>query len=271
MNKYVTILATIFLLLFIGQSYAQIQNADHWRFGNWAGIDFSSGSAVSVIGSPLRAGEGSASYSDDNGNLLFYTNAVEGNGFTSSIWNSNDQVMPNGNITGLFGEATPMQSSIIVPVVDSQDEYYLFTVDGYENYYTGNYKGLSYSIIDMSMDGGQGDISSVTTSIYAPTSPWLAEHVAVTRHINMVDYWLVVHEDNSWTNQDTCSKFLVYEITNAGISSPIIQFIGDGVGQGLQSTMEFSPQGDKLAYTHEIFDFDRSNGCLLYTSPSPRD
>jgi hypothetical protein len=64
--------------------YGQKQ-ANIWHFGDGKSIDFSSGAPVALTGSQMNAFEGSASYSDRCGNLLFYTN---GGGLASSVFGS---------------------------------------------------------------------------------------------------------------------------------------------------------------------------------------
>ena len=64
-----------------------------------------------VLGSPTTAlftDEGSASISDIDGNLLFYTDG-------GNVWDAADVVMPNGtNIQGYNYQGSSTQSSIII-------------------------------------------------------------------------------------------------------------------------------------------------------------
>ena len=79
---------------------------------------------------------GSASISDDDGNLLFYSNGI-------NVWGSNHETIKNG--TGLFGSTTVSQSVLILPNPSEEDVYYIFTNQGQE---TGSL-GLHYSIIKL--------------------------------------------------------------------------------------------------------------------------
>ena len=87
----------LFLFILFFQFYfhtlAQPQT-NHWYFGRNAGLDFSSGSPSIATGGQTFTDEGVASISDNNGNLLFYTEGT-------TVWDKNQSIMPNG--TGLFG------------------------------------------------------------------------------------------------------------------------------------------------------------------------
>lgn len=96
---------------------------NHWVFGNQAGLDFSNASAttkpIAVSGNLIGTSEGCASVSDNNGNLLFYTDG-------RTIWDATNTVRANT----LLGDSSSSQSSIIVPNPGNHDEYYVFTMDG---------------------------------------------------------------------------------------------------------------------------------------------
>src|SRR6187399_2322300 len=96
---------TSILLFFIISLPAQNQT-NNWFFGDSAGITFNTSPPSLIFGSGLNTAEGSASISDINGNLLFYSDGV-------SVWDRNNNVMNNG--TGLLGHISSTQSAIIVP------------------------------------------------------------------------------------------------------------------------------------------------------------
>ena len=130
-----------FFLILINPIFAQRGN--NWVFANKAWINFST-IPVSVGTSAMFQPEGSSSISDTNGNLLFYSDGV-------SVWNAQHQVMPNG--TGLFGHSSSTQSSMIVPFPTDSKRYYLFTMD-----VDGGTHGLSYSVVNMDLDNGRGEV-----------------------------------------------------------------------------------------------------------------
>ena len=113
-NNYLTILFFFILSLTYGQ-----KEAAHWFFGQYAGLNFNNRTPVPQQGS-LYTLEGCATISNKKGGLLFYTD-----GFT--IWNRNHQIMPNGN--DLYGQRSSTQAAIIVPMPESENLYYVFTVN----------------------------------------------------------------------------------------------------------------------------------------------
>jgi len=136
---------------------AQLQN-NQWRFGFGAAIDFNTtpptyptGTALPTIDPPFQTGsyiEGTASVADrTTGVLLFYTDG-------QTVWNALNQPMPNG--TGLGGSdlLSSYQGAIIVPVPNSCTRYYIFCSDDGEE----QQQGITYSLVDMTLDDGRGDV-----------------------------------------------------------------------------------------------------------------
>lgn len=75
----------------------QAQNESNiWYFGENAGLDFSSGSPVTLTQGMLKTTEGVATISDEAGKLLFYTDGI-------TLWDRNHTPMPNGS--GLKGRS----------------------------------------------------------------------------------------------------------------------------------------------------------------------
>lgn len=117
-----------------------------------AGLDFNSGSPVVINDSQMITYEGCSTISNENGKLLFYTDGYR-------VWNKNHQMMPNG--TDLLGHSSSTQSGIIIPKPNTPGIYYIFTVPE-----LAGPDGLRYSEVDMSLNGGLGDITSKKTSYY---------------------------------------------------------------------------------------------------------
>ena len=225
--------------------------SNYWYFGIKAGLNFNAFPANALTNGQVNAHGGSSSISDANGNLLFYSQGM-------MVWNQNHTVMPNGY--GLLGSSSSTQNSIIIPKPGSSTIYYLFTNGAYTDAY-----GLHYSEIDMSLNGGLGDVTSNKNIVLLDST---TEKLSATYHFNETDVWGLTHERNT-------NAFYAYLVTAAGISSPVITNIGivhDGnnsssdvsVGQ-----MKFSPDGSKVALatsannnTFEIFDFNNLTGQL---------
>jgi gliding motility-associated-like protein len=243
----------IFAILLVACSYANAQlEASVWYFGRNAGLDFRGGNPVALTDGALDTREGCATISDAMGNLLFYTN-----GYT--VWDRNHNIMPNGNFLG--GHDSSTQSSIIVPNPGNPDLFYIFTTPAI--FMLGD-PGLRYSEVDMTLNGGLGDINGTkNVLIHAP----VPEKVTAVEHANGTDIWVVTHH---WGND----AFAAYQVTAAGINmTPVISNTGFDmdyrtVGQEVEFSMgaiKISPDGTKLAIAHnklgvELFDFDAATG-----------
>ena len=171
--------------------FAQKQ-ANNWIFGKNAGISFNSGTPV-FSPSSINAVEGCSSFSDSNGNLLFYTNG-------STVWNRNNAVMPSG--TDLAGDPEGTESALITNIPNDNSHYYIFTLDK-----EGGTNGLQYSVADMTADGGLGDIVQKNILLMTPA----CEKFTAVRHRNANDIWLIAHKFGS-------DEFYVYLITCKGIN-----------------------------------------------------
>ena len=256
MTKYKLLLSIILLSLLGSSSFSQ-QQAWNWYFGQNAALNFSTGSPVAIAGSAISTYEGSASISDGAGNLLFYTDG-------STVWNINNTAMPNG--FGLLGNSSSTQSAVIVEMPGSDSLYYIFTAD--QGGYAGANVGVKYSLVNMSLNAGLGDITLKNIPVDSPS----CEKITAVRHCNGMDAWIIIHGFESDT-------FKAYLLTNAGLSNtPVISTVGivyANISSFYDETIGYlkaSPNGRKLASavyddidTVEVFDFDNSTG--LITNP----
>jgi len=237
-------------LLLCGIGYAQ-KESNIWYFGNHAGIDFNSGSAVVLTDSAMDAYEGCATISNAEGEVLFYTNGL-------TAYNRNHEIMVNGE--DLNGHESSTQSAIIVPHPGKSNRYYIFTVD-----YSGKGNGLQYSVVDMDLDGGMGAITEEKNITL--TTP-VTEKITAIKHADGESIWVLAHENDS-------DVFLAYLVTASGIGkTPIRSQAGIDLGSidpvlrfKAQGYMKVSPDGSKVGVCHfevgaEILDFDNATGEL---------
>lgn len=243
---------------------AQHEN-DKWYFGTNAGLDFTSGSPVSISGGQTSVYEGTAVLSDENtGNLKFYTDGM-------TVWNSNHQQMPNG--FGLNGHTSSTQSALIVRQ-PTTNLYIIFTT-GSAVGYNGGYAGLCYSVVDMSLNSGLGDVTVKNQVLLTQAT----EKLTAVRHPHCDSYWVIAHGWNS-------DAFYAYPVNFLGVGTPVVSNTGSvhqDVGSGNNSEaigyMRASNNGTKLALntfiemnTVELFDFNPqaglvSNGVVIDTYP----
>lgn len=245
---------------------------NNWFFGNFAGLDFSAGDPVptnigqtqfqpSIIPpSSATHNEGSSTISDVNGNLLFYSDG-------ETLFNSQHQITPNGS--NLLGNFSSTQTSIFVPDPDNPSQsFYLFTVGSLFCCDIVQGAGLRYSKIDACLDDGNGDIIAGEKNILLTTG--ISEKIAVTRHANGLDYWILSHL--YFTN-----TFVAFLLTAEGLQSPITTSIGSShimssnnlASAGSIGQLKFSPNGQKIAIAAgnglnllELFDFDSNTGIV---------
>jgi len=243
-----SILISLFCLFILMQGRAQRQ-VNQWYFGVLAGMDFNSGSPVALTGGMINTNEGCAAISDTAGSLLFYTDGV-------TVWNRQHAQMPNG--AGLNGGISATQSALIAPQPGNDSLYYIFTVDE-----IGGPKGFCYSIVNMKLDSGRGDVAMKNTIVLNNVT----EKLAGVFHANNHDIWIMVHE---WGTD----AFFAYLLTDTGLtaSNPVISHAGTihntQVIQNTYGQMKFNSCGNRLvaaiAYqdTVDIFDFDNISGTV---------
>lgn len=226
--------------------------ANYWYFGFGAGLDFSDGTPVPITNGGLHTYESSSSISDLNGNLLFYTDA-------DTVWNRNHSPMPNGH--GLLGcgdyFGSSSQAGLIVPQPANDSIYYIFTTDCWEN---SAISGFRYSIVNMNLNNGLGDVVEKNNLLFAPNT----EGVAAVKHRNNIDYWIVTHEYNT-------NRFFSYKLDSTGLNIvPVITSIGS-IYWDFVVYLRFSLDGKKLASAasviNELYDFDNATGIVSNRIP----
>ncbi|WP_051568302.1 T9SS type A sorting domain-containing protein [Crocinitomix catalasitica] len=227
--------------------FAQNQG-NTWYFGAGAGINFNSGVPEVLTDGAMHTQEGCSAVSDVNGNVLFYTDGL-------SVWNSLHELMPNGH--SLKGHFSSTQSALIVPKPGSSKLYYLFTTDGF-----GGVNGFKYSIIDMSLEDGRGDVTVVKNRMLKNN---ICEKITVVKHRNSNDYWILTRE---FETANYCS-FLLTEsgVTEIPIISPVGKLIG-GIKSKTIGCLKASLDGTKVAAAIwdndlvEVLDFNNETGVL---------
>ena len=272
-------LATLFILLQLGaiSALAQVypKETNNWYFGTRAGIRFlpagpnNNPVALTDASPDLNAGEGSTAISDTAGNLLFYAASSVQNGQFSSVWNRQHQIMPNGD--DLVGGSSSSQNALVIRKPGSFTEYYIFTVAQLENYGTSRERTFNYSKVDMTLDGGLGDIVATEKNVAIVDST--AEKVTAVLHRNGRDVWVISHKYNS-------NAFVAVLVSPAGVSRPVISYEGiyhgspNGFNTGYsRGCMKIAPNGNRIAaaisdafdgtYYTQVARFDNATGDVF--------
>lgn len=270
-------LLSLAVLLLSFASFAQKEN-NIWAVGYRAGIDFNTGSAVTVK-TGIISMNCSASICDATGQLMFYTSG-------DSIWDKNGHAMPNGY--DLIAPHTAIRgAAVIVPFVNNPNKYYVFSHENIDGVLGGDlFAGrLYYCVVDMRLNGGLGDVVSGKKTI--PVDSSLGNKLVVVPG-NDCNLWLVAHKyDTSFYFTDTnTNKFLVYDITDTGFNSiPVVSKVGNlnGIIAYVSGDIVASSDRKKLALNSgnglltglgsELYDFSPatgqvSNAVLLDTGVS---
>ena len=244
-NQYWIILN---ILLISTGVFAQ-KEGNIWYFGNMAGLDFNSEAPVALTDGVMNTVEGSSAISDAMGNLLFYTDGVK-------VWNKVHEQMPNG--FDLMGHSSSTQSALIVQQPGSNNIYYIFTTPAP---YVNKDSAFRYSIVDITLQGGLGDVTTKNVLLYHPTT----EKLTAIRHSDGCGIWIISHK---WESDE----FYVYLLDNSGVSAtPVVSNIGhihEGYSTNTIGQLKASPDGSKLALAIwldqivELFDFDNTTGVI---------
>lgn len=221
--KKINYIILLTILVFQSVAYGQ-KETSWWHFGFKSGLNFNSlsnatandGAVVpnmpaAIVGA-LSTYEGCFTVSTYSGEFLFSSDGI-------TVYDKNYNQMPNG--TGLLGDPSATQSGIVIPRPGSSTQYYVVTVPSLDD----PTRGLRYSIVDMGLRGGLGDViaASKNTTIKAGT---VAENIAAVPNANDRDYWLIHRIEQT---------FYVFSVTAAGISSTphqTISYAGINIGYG---------------------------------------
>ena len=291
MKILVTILFLFCAAIALGQG-----EANNWYFGQNAGITFNTSPPSALTNGRLNTLEGCTTISDPNGKLLFYTDG-------STVYNRNHTVMQNG--FELKGDESSTTSAIIIPQPGNNRFYYIFTVDEPHHFNAdsdsetsdgdGSNDGLNYSVVDMTLDGGNGAVVSSQKNIplitYNPSNAEeslykCSEKITAVKSEDCNTFWIISHF------KDT---FYAFRISTTGITTtPVTSQTGitvptSGYRRNALGYIKASPQGDKLAVAHFglatepggngpgkvlLYNFDNTTGQVrneteLYDGDSP--
>ncbi|GAK99892.1 hypothetical protein JCM19314_1077 [Nonlabens ulvanivorans] len=205
---------TFFVLFISFFSFSQKESA-WWVFGDGAAIEFTDtgiqnrSNNTNIVTSNFNTDEGCSSISDSQGNLLFFTNG-------SSIYDRNGSVMPNG--IGILGNVSSTQSTMIINAPNTNGVYFIFTVGG-----SGN-GPFSYSRLEMSLNGGFGDIVPGVKNIILLNS--CSEKLNGIQKQNSNDVYVTVFSQNNVTATQSgtgdFNSLYTFEVRGAGSASFIL-------------------------------------------------
>ena len=202
--------------------------------------------------------------SNQEGEFAFYTNGA-------CVFNRNHEVMVNGDTlnpgsiwNGYEGYTYPVQNGSIVLPHPADDQKFVIIHKGLklggtvkEGY---NYSDvLYYSIVDMTLEGGLGAVTTKNRVLIRDT--FNKSQTAACRHANGRDWWIPIRHG-------VYNLYYLFLLDPSGIHlhhQQAIGLAGPGPGDTFNGNACFSPDGTKYASClredhAQIFDFDRCTG-----------
>lgn len=185
-----------------------IHAQQNWHFGTYLHAYFPKGSQAPLVSgapaSPMYAPYASTTVSDNNGNVLFYSNG-------GRVFNKNGQEMPESPTTSTGSYYGTYVCA--VPHPKNPNQYYIFT--NYRN------SGLNVAIVDMTLNNGLGNVLPKKINLSQVSMSTENEFVVVKQLYNN-GYWLIAHGKGS-------NQYLSYKIDPDSIYSttPVISVVGN--------------------------------------------
>lgn len=227
----------------------------HWVFGRNAGLDFSTPIPTPTNGNAINTGEGCASISDANGNLLMYSDGI-------NLWDG-----ANGlRFTGLAGDSSSTQSVIIVPDPGNIKRYYVLTMDGSTN--SAPFNHFNGVRVDVTIPGSWV-VVPISTLMTLPSTAGFspAERLTAVPHKNCKDTWVVtILQTGQVSTSLGAGTFRVFLINALGISHVADTPMGVEVNEF--GYLRGSPDGGMLAVANapqdqlRVYPFDNATGAI---------
>ncbi len=217
---------------------------------------------VSPIVKKLSMRGCNASYSDENGKLLMYTNG-------SHIGDSSLQIMENGDsllemsindIYPYYKNGYPFtKTALFLPI--TKDKYYLLlplidTIFVDQPIFTTKY--ITYSAIEFDKAHPNGRVTKKRQTVWTDTM--ISLNTTACRHANGRDWWFI-------TQRDQTGILLKFLIDSGGVHGPWYQEFPIPKLIAYDGGSLFTPDGTKYCHIDptfgiQVFDFDRCTGEL---------
>lgn len=210
----------VLLVLSVNHTHAQNPN-NHWILGT---TDLNFGTNPAGVFSVSNSGNyGNATISDDNGNLLFYTNG-------RTVWNKNHQVMQNGSYIGVLADA--IQPVVILPFPGNNKKYLIVNSNGEITLNsTPSVFPYAYSIVDFT-NNPLGELTALSGSnlinVYTKLLTVDGSNIATG---TMTYRPLTIAKNNDgtgyWVIAQSGKKILSYALTASGFNEiPVVTDLG---------------------------------------------
>ncbi len=250
--------ASLFLTAFkIHTAQGQnLQQGVYWYLGDHNSFDFRFTPPAPIAINPISTlRTRTSAINDENGNLILYSNC-------DTVWNKNNQILING--TGINPSPGPFafNSCVIIPHPGDGQLYYVFTTSqGNEAAFAPHVSGggiskFAYSLIDISANGGQGQVIQKGQELFRGSTNLLTAGPDATE----TGFWVIGH--------DSVDTFYAYHITQSGLDPTPVISKNVAFEYLIERQMKMSPDGTKLALVNagrpHFFTFDSKTGEIKY-------
>jgi hypothetical protein len=262
----------VLMLCSVAGLYAQpawtLKENYNWKFYQNGGLSFVNNNPVAdtssarwnyTTSSGTVEAVNTASVSDAQGNLLFYTDAYH-------VWDKNHHPMPSGND---LQTGNALEATLILPVLENPDQYYIVHMSGIITLLGADPDAyqLRYTKVDMTLNNGLGDVVAGQKNIL------IASNLSGSMKAipgNDCNIWLVTHDLYN-------TQFKVFEIDASGINTtPVISNVGNGLVGFMgplsfignmavshdRSRLAFAQYGGDLVPIIELFDFNPATAAI---------
>lgn len=199
-----TYLILLLVITPLANTYAQGER-DTWYFGQKAGMHYDGNEYVNLDNNTIErniflgiiAGpDNIICASDDEGNLLFYS---DGKTYRNRL---------HQNLLNSPADKAAMRESQAAVARDpgNPNKYYVFTT-----IMEGLSTRLTYTVVDMSLDGGLGGLVPNQVNVVITTNT--GQHMVTAKHANGIDTWLLCIKRG---------RYYAYLITENGISTSAV-------------------------------------------------
>ena len=196
-------------------------------------MKFNKATPASVNDGKMKAPAGCSSFSDNDGNLLFYTNG-------KTVWNKNHQIMENGD--NLSGDIDHTQSTIIIPKPNNDDTFFIFTTRKKKS--DKFIDGLYFNEIKINNNFPLGKITQKNRRL----NSFSAEKITAIHSADAKSIWVITLTNKISANKENFNSFFIYNVNENGVNllpqRTLVNNIKPSVG-----TLKASPNGEIIVLT----------------------
>ena len=223
----------------------------NWFWGTYASMDFSSGTAVANndanANATVNGFESSVVQSDENGNLLFYSDGI-------NLWDKNHLQINTAPVFPWANATVP--GMVIIPYPKHPGKYYIVSCPpGYVNT-----QGPQFVMVDIFANtvtpAQRFNHPSIPTSV--------SECLTAVPHCNGIDYWVVIK------GFPGDGKFYSILVTQEGLQANAAPVVSANFYTSYSAQIKGNHRGNKIAmaifssasYVFAEYDFNQATGVV---------